>query len=259
MKKIFTIRNLDQQQEHMWSVSKVEDEVALCSLRHIEALFLQHLPQGEKILEAGCGLGAWVVYLSERGYDIDGIDHDARVIERLKEWRPSLPVSQGDICKLPYADGSLGAYISLGVMEHFEEGCGEALNEARRVLKPRGLLFFTVPLENVFRKIVAHPLRTLYLLWRQSKGDTIHFAEYRYTSGEVEDMLRKNGFEPVLAAWDDFIPKEMSLGLWADFPQLHSKVPYRLSGAGKLLAMMMNSLSRWLLASGVFCLARKMD
>jgi cyclopropane fatty-acyl-phospholipid synthase-like methyltransferase len=62
-------------------------------MRRIEALFLRHLPKGEKILEAGCGLGAWVIYLGERGYDIDGVDHDSRVIERLKEWRPSLPVA----------------------------------------------------------------------------------------------------------------------------------------------------------------------
>jgi len=259
MRKIYTIRNLKQQQEHMWSSNKVEDEVSVCGLRHIEGLFLHHLPQGEKILEAGCGLGAWVIYLGELGYDIDGIDHDARVIERLKAWRPSLPVSRGNICQLPYEDGSVGAYISLGVMEHFEEGCGKAMAEAHRVLRTGGLLFFTVPLENIFRRFVAHPLRDLYLWWRRLKGDPIHFAEYRYTRQEVEDMLREHGFEPLLTDWDDFAPRNMSLGIWADFPQLHDRTPYRLNGLGKLLARVLNSLSRWLLSGGVFCLARKVE
>lgn len=257
MKKIYTIRNLNQQQQHMWSASQIEDEVSACALRHIERLFLRHLPKGEKILEAGCGLGAWVIYLGERGYDIEGIDHDARVIERLKTWRPSLPVAQGDICKLPYADGSLGAYISLGVMEHFEDGCGEAMAEARRVLKPGGLLFFTVPLANPFRKVFAHPLRGAYLAWRRRQGDDIHFAEYRYTRQEVERLLVSSGFEVLKTDWDDFLPKGMSLGLWADFPQFHGAGPYRLNGPGKLLALTLNSLSRWLLSGGVFCLARK--
>jgi len=257
MKKIYTIRNLNQQQQHMWSASQVEDEVSACAQRHIAGLFLQHLPQGEKILEAGCGLGAWVVYLGERGYDIDGVDHDVRVIERLKAWRPSLPVAQGDICRLPYADGSLGAYISLGVMEHFEDGCQDPMAEARRVLKPGGLLFFTVPLENPFRKVLAHPLREAYLAWRKQKGDEIHFAEYRYTRCEVERLLEASGFDVLETAWDDFRPKRMSLGLWADFPQFHGTGPYRLNGTGKLLALAMNCLSRWLLAGGVFCLARK--
>ncbi|MEJ2033799.1 MAG: class I SAM-dependent methyltransferase [Deltaproteobacteria bacterium] len=256
MKKIFTIRNLNQQQEHMWSASQVEDGVSVCPLRHIEGLFLRHLPRGEKVLEAGCGLGAWVIYLGERGYDIEGIDHDARVIDRLKAGRPSLPVSQGDICHLPYADGSLGAYITLGVMEHFEEGCGAAMTEARRVLKPGGLLFFTVPHENIFRKILAHPLRRAYLAWRRKQGDDIHFAEYRYTRYEVQALLREHGFEPIHIDWDDFTPRSMSLGLWADFPQFQGAA-YRLNGPGKILALTLNSLSRWLLAGGVFCLARK--
>ena len=120
---------------------------------------MEYLPKGEPILEAGCGLGAWVVYLGDRGYDIAGIDNDAQVIGRLKEWRPSLNVSAGDIRGLPYETGSLGAVISLGVMEHFEEGCDEAMRETWRVLRPAGLLFFTVPLNNLFRKLVAHPMR----------------------------------------------------------------------------------------------------
>jgi len=258
MKKIYTIRNLDQQQEHMWSASRVDDEVAVCPLRHIEGLFLKHLPKGEKILEAGCGLGAWVIYLEERGYDVDGIDHDGRVIDRLKEWRPSLPVFQGDICSLPYADGALGAYISLGVMEHFEDGCEAAMTEARRVLKPGGLLFFTVPQENLFRKLFAHPLREAYLAWRRKQGDEIHFAEYRYTRREVEQLLASSGFEVLETTWDDFLPRGMSLGLWADFPQFHgTDAPYRLNGPGKLVALPLNGLSRGLLSGGVFCLARK--
>lgn len=257
MEKIYTIRNLNQQQQHMWDTSQVEGEVAICALRHIEELFLRHLPRGEKILEAGCGLGAWVIYLSERGYDIAGIDHDDRVIARLKDWRATLPVSQGDICHLPYADDSLGAYISLGVMEHFEQGCDVAMAEARRVLKPGGLLFFTVPFENIFRRAVAHPLRSLYLRWRQLQGDAIHFAEYRYTRQEVERLLATAGFDVLATTWDDFRPRGMSLGLWADFPQFHGTGPYRLNGPGQLLALTLNSLSRWLLTGGIFCLARK--
>ena len=144
---------------------------------------MEYLPKDEPILEAGCGLGAWVIYLGDLGYDIAGIDNDAQVIGRLKEWRPSLNVSAGDIRGLPCETGSLGAVISLGVMEHFEEGCDEAMRETCRVLRPGGLFFFTVPLDNLFRKLVAHPLRALYLRWRAAHGDSIHFAEYRYTPG----------------------------------------------------------------------------
>jgi SAM-dependent methyltransferase len=257
LRKIFTIRDLEAQREHMWSARRIEEEVAACPRRRIARYFKKYLPKNEPILEAGCGLGAWVIYLGDRGYDIAGIDNDAQVIGRLKEWRPSLNVSAGDIRALPSETGSLGAVISLGVMEHFEEGCDEAMRETWRVLRPGGLFFFTVPLNNLFRKLVAHPLRGLYLRWRESRGERIHFAEYRYTPPEVERMLAHHGFTPFLTTWDDFSEKGMSLGIWADFPPLHGKEIYEMTIPGRAVAWILNSCSRWLASAGVLCIARK--
>jgi SAM-dependent methyltransferase len=257
LRKIFTIRDIDAQREHMWSARRIEEEVAACPRRRIARYFMEYLPKGEPILEAGCGLGAWVLYLGDLGYDIAGVDNDAQVIARLKEWRPSLNVSAGDIRGLPYETGSLGAVISLGVMEHFEEGCDEAMRETRRVLRPGGLLFFTVPLNNIFRKILAHPLRGLYLRWRGAHGDSIHFAEYRYTPAEVENLLRRHGYNPLTTTWDDFSEKKMSLGIWADFPPLHGEGLYEMNAPGRAGAWLLNSLSPWLVSAGVLCIARK--
>ena len=257
MRKIFTIRSIDAQREHMWSARRIEEEVAACPRRRIARYFMEYLPKDEPILEAGCGLGAWVIYLGDRGYDIAGIDNDARVIGRLKEWRPSLNVSAGDIRALPCETESLGAVISLGVMEHFEEGCDEAMRETWRVLRPGGLFFFTVPLNNIFRRLVAHPLRGFYLRWRSAHGDRIHFAEYRYTPGEVKRMLARHGFTSFLTTWDDFSEKGMSLGIWADFPPLQGERLYEMNVPGRAVAWILNSLSPWLVSAGVLCIARK--
>ncbi len=257
MKKIYTIRNPEAQRDHMWSARRIEEEVAACPRRSSERLFLAYLPKDASILEAGCGLGAWVVYLGDRGYDIAGIDHDETVVDRLKGWRPSLKVTRGDIRELPHEESSLGAVLSLGVMEHFEEGCGGAMREAHRVLQPGGLLFFTVPMDNLFRRVFAHPMRSLYLKWRESRGDTIHFAEYRFSRNEVATLLREHGFEPMITTWDDFTEKTMSLGIWADFPPLQGNGLYELNFPGKAAALAMNSISRWIACSGVLCIARK--
>jgi len=257
LEKIFTIRDIDGQREHMWSTRRIEEEVAACSRRNISRYFLRYLPKDAPILEAGCGLGAWVIYLSGLGYEIAGIDNDPNVIDRLKRWRPGVRVGFGNVLNLPNEDNSLGAVISLGVVEHFEEGCGAALREAYRVLKPGGGLFLTVPMENVFRMFFAHPLRRLYLWWRKRGGDRIHFGEYRFRKSEVEDMVRASGFEPVLFAWDDFLPKTMSLGIWADFPPLQACRLYEMNALGKGAALLLNTLSPWIAAAGVLCLARK--
>lgn len=257
MKKIFTIRDRTDQRVHMWNARRIEEEVGACSDRAIAKYFLEYLPKDAPILEAGCGLGAWVVYLSERSYDVFGVDDDLQLIERLKEWKPSLKVGWGDVRKLPYADNALGAVISLGVVEHFEEGCNDAMIEAHRVLRPGGLLFFSVPMNNPFRKAFAHPMRSLYIKWRKAKGDTVHFAEYRFSRKEAEALLREYGFELILMTWDDFSEKDRSLGIWADFPPLQAPSLYALRPAGRMTAILLNYVSRWIACSGIFCIGRK--
>lgn len=242
----------------MWGSHVVEDEVSVCEERNLLGYFIKYLPQNELLLEAGCGLGAWVICLKKRGYNIEGVDHDARVISRIKAYDNELPVQQGNILNLPYEDDSLGAYISLGVVEHFEEGEEEALAEAWRILKPGGIVIFTVPYNNLFRRLIAHPLRHLYLELHKLRGGSVHFAEYRYSEFEACRMLEKTGFNIVETDRDDFISKSRSLALWSEFPFLQSgSEPYSLNIVGKVLAYVLNSISERILAAGVLIVARK--
>lgn len=258
MKKIYTIRRLPEQQAYMWENRSIEDEVSACEDRNITDYFFKHLPLGEPVLEGGCGLGAWVIYLKERGYSMEGIDHDERVISRLKKFRPGLPVMKGDICKLPYPDNHLSAYISLGVVEHFEEGPERPLTEAMRILRPGGIVLVTVPFNNLFRRLFTNPLRFLYLMAHRLRGGEISFAEYRYSEAEACRLLEDSGFEIVETDIDDFVPKNKSLSIWSEFPILQDrKQLYSLNKTGRLFAYILNSISRRLIASGILIIARK--
>jgi SAM-dependent methyltransferase len=217
VKKIYTIRNPEEQREHLWSARRIEEEVDVCSRRAITRYFLDHLPKDAPILEAGCGLGAWVVYLTDRGYDIAGIDNDGKVIDRIREWRPSLKVLHGDIRKLPYEDGSLGAVLSLGVMEHFEEGCGDALKETYRVLRPGGLLFFTVPMNNPLSRVAEepgqrNPFRRVPV-FQKGSGDVIARARLRTDDHCVGRFF---GEEHVFGALVGFSPTSVERFLRVD-------------------------------------------
>jgi SAM-dependent methyltransferase len=146
----------------MWTDRTIDDEVEACDLETpARDLFLAFIPKGGRVIDGGCGFGKWVIYLKNLGYDIVGIDNNEIAIARLKEYDSSLQVELGDILDIRYPDSSFDAYISMGVVEHFEDGPLPALKEAYRVLKPGGLIFVSVPTVNILRKFVRRPFRVL--------------------------------------------------------------------------------------------------
>ncbi len=102
-----------------WNIEEFDALVETCITDDATPYILKYMPKEGKIIEAGCGLGRYVVYLSELGYDIEGIELSAETVEMVKRLRPSLKIKQGDITKLEYPDNSISGVICLGVVEHF--------------------------------------------------------------------------------------------------------------------------------------------
>jgi hypothetical protein len=54
------------------------------------------------------------------------------------------------------------------------------------------------------------------------------------------------------------LPGENShYGLWVDWPFLRGGRPYELNAGGLLLKKLMNSISPWMIATGIFVVAKK--
>lgn len=242
----------------MWSGVKIEDEVSACHGRRVHAYFFKYLPKTESIVEAGCGIGTWVAYLRNKGFDVKGIEHDENLICSIKKYTPNLPIQSGDVCNLPFKDCSMGAYISLGVVEHFEDGVERPLKEALRVLRPGGVIILTVPFNNVFRRVIAHPMRAVYLLLHRLRGGAVHFAEYRYSETEAQEMVEKAGFEIIETGTDDYNDKSRSMVIWSELPLLRARnMPHDLNVVGRVVAFIMNLLSKKILAAGILVAAKK--
>jgi len=131
-----------------------------------------------------------VLYLRAKGYDIVGIDFAEDTIRRVKERFPNLPVETGNILDLPYPDGYFSAYISLGVMEHFEEGPEEALAEAHRVLQKGGLLLCSIPYFNPLRRIKKKSFKSYHL---PKAGE--EFYQWAFTKQEIRNIMKNAGFQ----------------------------------------------------------------
>ena len=159
--------------------------------------FLDRLPQGRRVLDAGCGLGEWTVFLAQQGFDIVGLDLSAEVVGKLKERFPANEFTCGDIRQTGFEAESFDACFSWGAFEHFENGLGDCLTEAHRILRPGGWLFISVPFQN-WRHILrdARPLERWDPGFDPKDGyrQTHRFYQWRLTRRELQRELELRGF-----------------------------------------------------------------
>lgn len=161
------------------------------NLDQFEAFFARYLPKEDLILEAGCGLGQYVLALGVRGYKIEGVEWGRETVAFAKRNYPDLPVKVGDITQLDVPDNYYGAYISLGVWEHRMEGPDPFVREACRVLKPGGIGLISVPYFNSLRRMKAR--MGLY----QDSVKELDFYQYAYSEKEFAHFLEQNGLHVI--------------------------------------------------------------
>ena len=88
-----------------WTQDSVADHVELCDYETTLPVFLRCLPKGEAILDAGCGLARWVIYLRYRGYKVFGVDSAHRALSQARRFEESTPLFGGGTTHLPLAPG----------------------------------------------------------------------------------------------------------------------------------------------------------
>lgn len=220
-----------------WNKTSILKEVNSCQTDELWGIIKAYIKPNDKIIDAGCGLGRWVIYLSSKGYNIIGIDNLGEAIDILKKFDKKLKLKIAGVDKLPFPDNSFDTYLSFGVVEHFENGPLDALREAKRVLKKGGIIILETPNDNFIRRLkrLAGILRKL-----GSQGSLVSnltFYEYRYQTKELKEFLTSLGFTIMADFSKDLIPDKESIGLWSDFPMLRTKenYPFNLNKLGILI------------------------
>jgi SAM-dependent methyltransferase len=113
------------------------DSFALYLCRQLRAL-----TGGGRLLDFGCGWGNYLAAAREVGFDAVGIEVDrAKVNFALQH---GLNAVQADLLDRTLPEGSFDAAIAQQVFEHLYDPVPH-LEELRRILKPGGVLFLSVP------------------------------------------------------------------------------------------------------------------
>ncbi len=154
----------------------------------------------------------------------------------------------GDVHDLPVADGTLGAYLSFGVLEHFEHGMGLALQEAHRALKQHGVLVLTIPYPNVIYRLVQ--------LKRRVRGQSTltddNFYESAYSKAALVDEVQRAGFRVLLAR-----PTSHSFTLWGLGRAFRGAGYYETSPLAEALGAVADKYAPWWFNFMTLVVARK--
>lgn len=96
------------------------------------------------LLDVGCGEGFFLAAAQRAGWTVTGCDFLPEGVARTTALIGTDRVSQADACDLPFPDGSFDVVTLWDVLEHLANP-DAAIAEARRVLRPGGLLAFSTP------------------------------------------------------------------------------------------------------------------
>lgn len=147
----------------------------------------RRIPDGARFLDAGCGLGQWIDYLSSKDYPATGLDYSSQTIERNRKACPNARWVSGTIQEMPFTAAEFDCVISWGVIEHDETGPQRALREFFRVLAPNGWVFVTVPLDSKWTR------RSSQIQFPET-GRKCGFFQYFFTPEDLSRHLSEAQF-----------------------------------------------------------------
>jgi SAM-dependent methyltransferase len=120
--------------------------------QYVHQLFRRYAPGTRSILEFGCGTGHHACLLAQEGYQVQGVDLSATMLQHAAECqaqsapelRSSLAFSQGDIrtIRLPQTFDAVIALFHVISYQTTNEDIVAAFQTANAHLKPEGLFIF---------------------------------------------------------------------------------------------------------------------
>ncbi|PKN67497.1 MAG: methyltransferase type 11 [Deltaproteobacteria bacterium HGW-Deltaproteobacteria-15] len=133
---------------------------------------------GLRILDAGCGTGGAMSWLTEYG-DPVGLDLSAHALDFCKR-RGHDRICKASVMNIPFAEDTFDLVLSLDVLYFANIADNAALQEFRRILVPNGMAVLRVPAYD----------------WLRGAHDRKLSTGHRYTLSELKSKMERNGLKP---------------------------------------------------------------
>ncbi len=173
-----------------------------------------------------------------------------------------IDVKVGNVDNLPIDGSSVDLYLSMGVIEHFEEGPQKSLEEAYRVLKAGGKMILSVPYQNyyrsTFRRFITMPL--LKMLLPKFRNRNRVFYQYYYSKKDLRKFLLNAKFEVIdWFYYDRFHTSNIRVGICLEFPFLKERggKSFELNRMGQIIARISESVSKGIFSSNIAFVVKK--
>ena len=202
-----------------------------------QELLARYLPEPPAVvLDVGGGPGVYAAWLAEQGYEVHLLDPIELHVRQARGASARIASAElGDARALPYGDAAADAALLLGPLYHLQDPADRrrALEEARRVLRPGGVLLaaaisrFASTIDGLRRGLLLDPVfengveRSL----REGRHDNPervpeHFTTaYLHLPSDLEDEVRTAGFDEVtvlaIEGVGEFVP---DVDDWLDDP-----------------------------------------
>jgi SAM-dependent methyltransferase len=164
--------------------------VATFSLLDLDA------PPGARVLDLGTGVGAMARQLAQRypGIELFALDRSPAQLERARQLHPVAEYVLGDATELPFPAGSFDRVHASWVLEHVRDPVA-VLREARRVLKPDGMVHFTEVDNGTLE--VAPPLEELTATFAALNAVQTALGGDPFVGAKLEELAHQAGLARV--------------------------------------------------------------
>jgi ubiquinone/menaquinone biosynthesis C-methylase UbiE len=114
-------------------------------IKAVVTMARDHGHRFKNILDVGCGANpSYAREIAAMGKQVYGLDFTFNFLRLALPKSGDIRLAQADATRMPYRDSAFDAAICSETTEHIPDDRG-VVQEIARVLKPGGLLFFTVP------------------------------------------------------------------------------------------------------------------